>query len=73
MLDRQLHYLFSNHLMQQQKHIKTMCKGGSIKVLINKFFIYESVPSHNSSSYHYKNMIIDAQQAYNYRFIISVQ
>ncbi|KAL6327522.1 hypothetical protein AAG906_021608 [Vitis piasezkii] len=54
---------------QQQEHfIKGKRKtGGAIKEtmgrLINKFFIYESVPPSKADSHHFKNMIVGAQQA----------
>ena len=51
----------------RQKNLKNMFKGGSIKEtmgqLINKFFIYESVPPQKVDSHHFTNMIIGAQQA----------
>ncbi|RVW27884.1 hypothetical protein CK203_084929 [Vitis vinifera] len=51
----------------KQKNIKDIFKGGAIKEtmghLISKFFIYESVAPAKAKSHHFKNMIIDAQQA----------
>ena len=48
----------------RQKNIKNIFKCGSIieimRHLISKVFIYESVAPHKASSYHFKNMIIDA-------------
>ena len=49
----------------RQKNLKNMFKGGSIKEtmgrLINKFFIYESVPPQKANSHNFKNMIFGAQ------------
>ncbi|RVX01126.1 hypothetical protein CK203_022736 [Vitis vinifera] len=51
----------------RQKNIKDIFKGGAIKEtmrrLISKFFIYESVAPAKAKSHHFKNMIIGAQQA----------
>ena len=53
-----------------QRNIKDLFKCGSIKetmrCLISKFFIYESVAPYKANSHHFKNMIISAQQASNY-------
>ena len=57
-------------LVDTLNNIKYIFKGGSIKetirCLISKFFIYESIVSHKASSHHFKNMIIGVQQAGNY-------
>ena len=54
----------------RQRNIKDLFKGNSIKEtmrhLIRKFFIYESIEPYKASSHHFKNMIIDAKQAGNY-------
>ena len=51
----------------RQKSIKNIFKGCAIKEtmrrLISKFFIYESVAPHKVDSHHFKNMIVGAQQA----------
>nr|CAN81812.1 hypothetical protein VITISV_020893 [Vitis vinifera] len=50
----------------RQKNMKNLFKGGAIKEtmgrLINKFFIYESVPPSKANSHHFKNMIVGVQQ-----------
>ena len=57
-------------LLQQEKKIKDLFKDGSIKEtmghLIRKFIFYESVTPHKASSHHFKNMIINVQQADNH-------
>ena len=63
--------LCSTSLLQQdKKNIKDIFKGGTInemmRLLISKFFIYESVAQQKANSHHFKNMIIDAQQVGNY-------
>ena len=58
----------------KQKSLKNMFKDGSIKEtmrrLISKFFIYESVPPQKADSHHFKNMIFEAQQAGLSNYII---
>ena len=58
----------------KQKSLKNMFKSGSIKEtmrrLISKFFIYESVPPQKADSHHFKNMIFGAQQAGLTNYII---
>ena len=50
----------------RQKSLKNMFKDGSIKEtmrrLISKFFIYESVPPQKTDLHHFKNTIFSAQQ-----------
>ena len=54
----------------RQKNMKNLFKGGAIKEtmgrLINKFFIYESVPPSKANSHHFKNMIMGTQYVGNY-------
>ena len=62
----QTHHLLlhpsSISLLEQDKNIKDILKGGSIKemigCLISKFFIYDNVAPNKANSHHFKNMII---------------
>ena len=54
----------------RQKNVKNLFKCGVIREtmrrLISKFFIYESVAPNKADFHHFKNMIVGVQQASNY-------